>query len=226
MTATTWGFLKNIPLFEDLAEGDLAVIGGLTITRKYHKDMIIFREAEPGEGFYYVKSGKVKILHTALDGREHIINILGPGEVFAEVLLFQKGGYPATAVALDDSVIGIIKNSDLEQAVLQYPTIALHLIKVLSQKLLHAQMKIKTLAFSDTYVRTAQNLVNLARQYGKQTERGLEIDIDMTRQELGNLVGTSRETVTRALSSLKKAKIIDLVDHKIIVLQWNRLENL
>lgn len=223
---TNWNFLKNIPMFEELAEEDLAVIGGLTITRKYRKDMIIFMEAEPGEGFYYVKSGKVKILHTSLDGREHIVKILGSGEVFAEVLLFHKGGYPATAVALEDSDIGIIKNSDLEQAVLNYPTIALHLIKVLSQKLLHAQTKIKALAFSDTYGRTAQNLVNLARQYGKPVENGLEIDIDMTRQELANLVGTSRETVTRALSSLKKSKIIDLIDHKIIILQWDRLANI
>ena len=223
---TAWNFLKNMPLFAELSESDLAVIGALTITRSYRKDMIIFMEDELGEGFYYVKSGKVKILHTALDGREHIIHILGSGEVFAEVLLFQKGGYPATAIALEDSVIGVIKNSDLEQAVLTYPSIALQLIKVLSQKLLQAQMQIKALAFSDTYARTAENLVNLARKYGKQTELGLEIDIDMTRQELANLVGTSRETVTRALSSLKKAQIIDLADHKIIVLQWDKLENL
>ena len=226
MLSTTWGFLKNIPLFEELAEADLAIIGSLTITRKYRKAMIIFMEAEPGQGFYYVKSGKVKILHTALDGREHIINILGPGEVFAEVLLFQKSGYPATAITLEDSLIGIIKNSDLEQAVLHHPTIALQLIKVLSQKLLQAQTKIKALAFSDTYVRTAQSLVNLTLKYGKQTEQGLEIDIDMTRQELANLVGTSRETVTRMLSSLKKSGMIDLIEHKIIVLQWDKLEKL
>jgi CRP/FNR family cyclic AMP-dependent transcriptional regulator len=223
---SAWNFLKNISLFAELSEPDLAVIGGLTITRNFRKNMIVFMEDELGEGFYYVKSGKVKILHTALDGREHIIHILGPGEVFAEVLLFQKGGYPATAVALEDSVIGMIKNSDLEQAVLTYPSIALQLIKVLSQKLLQAQISIKALAFSDIYVRTAQNLVNLARKYGKATDRGLEINIDMTRQELANLVGTSRETVTRTLSSLKKAQIIDLADHKIIVLQWDKLESL
>lgn len=221
-----WDFLKNISLFEDLSDRDLTVISDLMIMQNYSKDTIIFMEAQQGEGCYYVQSGKVKILHTSLDGHEHIVHILGPGEVFAEVLLFQSIGYPATAVALEDSKIGMIKNHDLEQAVLRYPLLALQLIKILSQKLLQAQQKITTLAFSDMSVRTAKNLIQLARQYGRQTERGVEIDLPMTRQELANLVGTSRETVTRVLSSMKKSKIIDLVDHKIIILEWGKLLNM
>ena len=219
-------FLKNIPLFDELSDSDLAVIGDLTITQNYSKDTIIFMEAQQGEGCYYVQSGKVKILHTSLDGQEHIVHILGPGEVFAEVLLFQSIGYPATAVALEDSKIGMIKNHDLEQAVLRYPQLALQLIKILSQKLLQAQQSITALAFSDTSVRTAKKLIQLARQYGRKTGQGVEIDLSMTRQELANLVGTSRETVTRALSALKKSKIIDLVDHKIIILEWDKLLNM
>ncbi|MDU2065739.1 MAG: Crp/Fnr family transcriptional regulator [Sporomusaceae bacterium] len=220
-----WDFLKNIPVFEELGETELALIAELTVTRNYKKSMIIFMEGEPGEGFYYVKSGKVKIVQASSDGREHIINILGPGEVFAEALLFRRGGYPATAVALEDSVIGMIQNKELEKAVMSHPTISLHIIKVLTQKLLNAQMKIKTLAFSDTYVRTGQNLAKLARQYGKPTKAGVEIDLDMTRQDLANLVGTSRETVTRALGSLKKERTIDLIEHKIIILDMDKLEN-
>ncbi|WP_246105414.1 Crp/Fnr family transcriptional regulator [Sporomusa termitida] len=100
-------------------------------------------EGEPGEGFHYVKSGKVKIVKVSQDGREHMINILGPGEVFAEVLLFNHGPYPATAVTLADSVIGIIKNTDLENVVAGNARIALHIIRVMSKKLLQAQMKIK-----------------------------------------------------------------------------------
>jgi CRP/FNR family transcriptional regulator, cyclic AMP receptor protein len=220
-----WEFLKKMPLFKELSNRDLAVIGDLTIMRNYSKDTVVFMEAQQGEGFYYVQSGKVKILHTSLEGQEQIVHIVGPGEVFAEVLLFQSSGYPATAVALEDSQIGMIKNHDLEQAVLRYPQLALQLIKILSQKLLQAQQKITTLAFSDTSARTTENLIQLARQYGRQTEQGVEIDLSMTRQELANLVGTSRETVTRVLSAMKKSKMIDLVDHKIIILEWDKLLN-
>lgn len=219
-----WEYLKHIAVFEELNPEELAAIDKLTIDRKYKKNMIIFMEGEPGEGFHYVKSGKVKIVKMAQDGREHIINILGPGDVFAEVLLFNKGSYPATAIALEDSLIGIIKNTDLETVVAANTRIALHLIKILSKRLLNCQMKIKTLALSDTFARTAQILVKLAYQYGQQTETGIQIDVDMTRQDLANLVGTSRETVTRALSSMKKDKVIDFEDSKITILKMEKLK--
>lgn len=216
-------YLKHIPIFEELAPADLAAISEVTIERRYKKNMIIFMEGEPGEGFHYVKNGKVKIVKMASDGREHIINILGPGEVFAEVLLFNHGPYPATAVALEDSVIGIIKNMDLENVVAENSRIALHIIRVMNKKLLHVQLKIKTLALSDTLTRTAQILIRLSHQYGRPVVGGIQIDVDMTRQDLANLVGTTRETVSRVLSSMKKDKVIDLVDQQILILDEKRL---
>lgn len=216
-------YLKHLPIFEELAPADLAAINKVTIERRYKKNMIIFMEGEHGEGFHYVKRGKVKIVKMAQDGREHIINILGPGEVFAEVLLFNRGPYPATSVALEDSVIGIIKNTDLENVIVDNPRIALHIIRVMNKKLLHAQMKIKTLALSDTFARTAQILGRLAQQYGQQVPGGIRIDIDMTRQDLANLVGTTRETASRVLSSMKKDKVIDLIDQQIVILDEKRL---
>ena len=219
-------YLKHIPIFEELAPADLAAINEVTIERRYKKNMIIFMEGEPGEGFHYIKSGKVKIAQMAADGREHIINILGPGEVFAEVLLFNRGPYPATSVALEDSVVGIIKNNDLENVVAENSRIALHIIRVMSKKLIHAQMKIRTLALSDTVSRTAQVLVRLSRQYGQPVAGGVQIAIDMTRQDLANLVGTTRETVSRVLSSLKKDKIIDFDIHKITIIEPNKLKRL
>jgi CRP/FNR family transcriptional regulator len=217
-------YLKNLPIFEDLSPADLAVISNVTLERRYKKNMIIFMEGEPGEGFHYVKSGKVKIVKMAQDGREHIINILGTGEVFAEVLLFNHGPYPATSVALEDSVIGIIKNNDLENVVTENARIALHIIRVMSKKLLHAQMKIKTLALSDTFSRTAQILIRLSQQYGRPVSGGVQIDVDMTRQDLANLIGTTRETVSRVLSSMKKDKVIDFSDQQIIILDAKRLD--
>ncbi|WP_425059673.1 CRP-like cAMP-activated global transcriptional regulator [Sporomusa carbonis] len=218
-------YLKHIPIFEELAPNDLAAINNVTVERRYKKNMIIFMEGEPGEGFHYVKSGKVKIVKMAQDGREHIINILGPGEVFAEVLLFNRGPYPATAVVLEDSVIGIIKNADLEKVVAGNARIALHIIRVMNKKLLHAQMKIKTLALSDTFARTAQILIRLSQQYGRPIPGGVQIDVDMTRQDLANLVGTTRETVSRVLSSMKKDKVIDFADQQIIILNPQKLKH-
>ena len=217
-------YLKHLPVFEELAPADLAAISQVTLERRYKKNMIIFMEGEPGEGFHYVKSGKVKIVKMSQDGREHIINILGPGDVFAEVLLFNPGPYPATAVALEDSVIGIIKNNDLENVVAGNARIALHIIRVMSKKLLHAQMKIKTLALSDTFSRTAHVLIRLSQQYGRAVAGGVEIDLDMTRQDLANLIGTTRETVSRVLNAMRKDKVLRFADQKIIIADEKRLD--
>lgn len=219
----TLEYLRNVPVFEDLAPEDLAIINQTTIERKYRKNGTIFMEGEPGEGFHYIKSGKVKIVKLSADGREHIINILGPGEVFAEVLLFNAAPYPATAVAVEDSCIGIIRNSELETALVEHPRLAVHVIKVMSKKLLFAQMKIKSLAFSDSNAKIAQALENLARRYGRKTDRGLEIAVDITRQDVANLAGTTRETVSRVFSIMKKDKVLDDDERRIIVLDLDGL---
>lgn len=213
-----FAYLKSVPVFEDLPSEDLAIIDEVTIERKYNKNDVIFREGELGEGFHYVKTGKVKVVKLSADGREHIINVLGPSDVFAEVLLFNKGPYPATAVAVEESCVGVIRNSELENVIISHPHVAMNIIRVMSKKLLFVQQKIKSLAFSDSYAKVAQSLENLAYRYGEKTQRGLEIDIDFTRQDVANLAGTTRETVSRIFSVMKKEKVLDWDERRMIVL--------
>lgn len=216
-------YLRNVPVFENLPPEDLAIINQASIERKYKKNETIFVEGEPGEGFYYVKSGKVKIIKLSMDGREHIINILGPSEVFAEVLLFNKGPYPATAIAVEESCVGIIRNSELEAVIINHPRVAMNIIQVMSKKLLFIQKKVKSLAFSDSYAKIAQTVENLAVSHGKETCHGLEIDSGITRQDIANLAGTTRETVSRVFSVMKKDKVLEGDERRIIVLDLNGL---
>ena len=217
-------YLKQIPVFAGLPAKELAEIHAITTERFHRKGSVIFFEGEPGEGFHYLRSGKVKIVRLSEDGREHIIKVLSPGDLFAEVLLFNSRSYPATAAAMEDSRIGVIKNADLEKLVLGNNALALALIKALSQRLLYAQQKIKNLALDDVAARTAETLVKLGREHGRVLPGGgVEIDLELSRQDLGNLVGTTRETVTRTLSTLKKAKVIQLDGQKIIIPNLNAL---
>lgn len=216
--------LKKVPVFADLADDQLALIEQRVVERFCRRGTVIFLEGEPGEGFHYVKSGKVKIVKTADDGREHIIKLLIPGDIFAEVLLFNNRPYPATAIAAEDSEVGTIKNSDLERLVLNNNALALQLIKALSQRLLYAQQKIKNLALSDVLARTAETLLRLGDEHGQDGPDGrISINMALSRQDLASLVGTTRETVTRTLSSLKKEKIIDFDGQKMILLSPEKL---
>lgn len=220
-------YLKDVPVFVGLPDEQLQLIHNHTIERSFRKGMNIFFEGDAGEGFHYVKSGKVKIVRTSEDGREHIIKILNAGEIFAEVLLFNNQPYPATAVAVEASCVGVIRNTDLEQLILNNNLLALQIIKALSQRLLYAQQKIKNLALHDVLSRTAEVLLRLGREQGRKMENGaIEIILDLSRQDLASLVGTTRETVTRTLSSLKKDKIIDFDGQKIRILDVDYLTSL
>lgn len=219
--------LRKMPVFADLNDTELKNIHSISSERVYRKGTVIFFEGDPGEGFHYLKAGKVKIVKMTDDGREHIINILSPGDLFAEVLLFNNQAYPATAITVEDSRVGMIKNRDLERLVLNNNALALHLIKALSQRLLFAQQKIKNLALHDVTARTAETLLRLGKQHGKELPNGqLQILLALSRQDLASLVGTTRETVTRTLTALKKDKLIDFDTQKIVILLPEKLRRL
>ncbi len=219
-------YLKKIPVFADLPDDALLAIHQHSSERTYRRGAVIFFEGDPGEGFHYVKSGRVKIVKVAGDGREHIIKLLVPGDIFAEVLLFNSQPYPATAIAAEDAAVGSIRNADLERLVLANNKLALQFIKALSQRLLYAQQKITNLALGDVLARTAETLLRLGREHGRSGENGsIVIAVGLSRQELANLVGTTRETVTRTLSALRREKIIDFAGDDLIILRPEKLKN-
>jgi CRP/FNR family transcriptional regulator, cyclic AMP receptor protein len=216
--------LKENAFFSGLSDDDLKKIEDISIERKYRKNMIIFMEGDPGEAFYYIKSGKVKIFRTYDDGREHIVHIMSEGDVFGEATLFSDISYPASASIYEDSIIGVIKNKDLEKLIKETPDLSLKLIKLFAHKLIQAQQKIKELTFNDVFSRTASQILKLAEDHGKKNEKGTLIDIQVPRQELADMVGTTRETVSRAISRFKKEKSIAEQDDRIIILNEEKLK--
>ena len=215
--------IKRVSFFSNLSSEHLEKIADLTLTRNYKKDMLLFLEGEPGEAFYFVKKGKVKVYRSYPDGREHIISILGEGDVFAEVTLFSNMSYPASASAYDDCTIGFIRNSDMEHLITEAPSMALELIKVMSQKLIFAQQKIRDLTFADVFARTAAELLKLSEQYGEKDGKGVRITVEFSRQQLAELVGTTRETISRVISKFKKEKSICEDGNNIIITDMDKL---
>jgi len=217
-------YLAKISLFRDLPEEDLQVISGLARVRNYKKNMIIFMEGEPGEALYFIISGKVKIFKMTEDGREQILHILQDGDVFAEVVLIDRGPYPATAEIIEAGQIGMLMNDDLENLLRKNADISLKLLKIMSKRLRLAQIQVRDLALKDTYGRLASMLLMLAKDHGEETGCGIKIDLPLSRQELANLIGTTRETVTRILGDFKKFKCIELDKQAIIIINEAKLK--
>ena len=208
-------YLQNIPVFAHLAEQDLQLIDRLVQLKKYPKDSYVFIEGEYGDELYFIKSGMVKLSKMLEDGSEKILHFVKSGEIFAEVLIFKGGEYPATAQVIEDSEIGMIANEELERLLKQRGDITFKIIEVMAERLRTAQYHIMDLALRDVDGRLASSLLTLAREYGEKTARGQCININLSQQQLANLIGSSRETVGRILSSWKKQGFIE-VDKQLI----------
>lgn len=223
---STIEYLKMIPLFQGMSLEELRKIEKVTKERIYKKGSVIITEGEKSENVFIIKSGKVKIFKTSNDGREIILDIKGKSKIFAEVTLFNEGINPATVVAIENSVILSIGSQDIENIIRGYPDMALNIIKVLNRRLREAQLRVKNMAINDTYVRTAQTLLKLIDKYGVETEGGaIELTLNITREELAGLVGTSRETVSRAISQFGKEKALKIMGRRIIILDKNKLRS-
>ncbi|GEA16700.1 MAG: family transcriptional regulator, cyclic receptor protein [Moorella sp. (in: firmicutes)] len=221
--AENWEFLRQVPVFADLSPEELQHIASLALLRRYRKNMYIFMEGEPGDAIYFVKKGAIKLFQVLEDGREKILHFVREGEIFAEVLLFEGGPYPATAETLEDTEVGIIRNADMERLLSQHGEIAVKIIKVMSRRLRRAQEHIRDLALKGAYGRLASTLLQLARDYGTPREDGVTIDLNLSQQELASLIGTSRETVARILSDFKRLGAVGVERQRITILSPQKL---
>jgi CRP/FNR family transcriptional regulator len=217
-------YLRKIPIFSELNEFQLSALSELVIVRKYKKKQIIFVEDEPGEAIHIVMDGKVKLTKSSPDGREIILSIRQSGEIFAEVVLFDGGSYPATAEAIEDAKIGLLRNNDVEQLITNNSTISISIIKTLSKRLRISQQKVHDLALKDTQGSMVSTLKRLAKEHGVPSENGIMIDLNLTHQELANFIGTSRESANRLISDLKKDNIVSVDKGKITIIDIKRLE--
>lgn len=217
-------YLRRIFVFSNLTDEELAKIAAIVRMKEYKKNTVIFREGEEGEGLFFVKKGKIKLTKLSEDGKEKILHFCQEGDVFAEILLFEGGVYPATAETLEACEIGLIRHADMERLLLANNEITVKLLKVMSKRLREAQFHIRDLAFKDAYSRLASTLLNLSAEYGRQSSDVNYVGISLNQQELANLIGTSRETVARIIGDWRREGIIAVQKKEIIIKDNKKLK--
>lgn len=216
-------YLKKVPFFEGLSDADLRMVAAVMVERSYPKGSIIFMEGDRGEALFVIRHGRVKISKSTADGREQILHMLKDGDIFAEVVLFDQGAYPATAEAVEDTRCWLLRNEEMEKLLQSQPMLGVKLLRVMSRRLRQAQFLIRDLALHDAYGRMAGLLQRFIRREGKRTKEGIILDLDLTRQEMASMIGTSRETVARILSRFQKDGILTLDRQRIIILDEEKL---
>lgn len=218
-------YLRQTPIFSSLSDSELEEIVPLVIERKLRKNTVIFHEGDPASAFYLVKRGRVKVYKVSPYGREQVLSIFGDGQIFGDVPTFDGGPYPATAATMEDSEIYLIKRDDFNEVVRSHPEIALKVIGVLGGRLRHALELIRDLSFKQVPHRLAGLLLKLGEEYGRETKDGLLVTLSLSRQDLADIVGTSRETVTRELKKMERAGMLIVNRRQIIITNQNRLRS-
>lgn len=203
-------FLRQIPLFSSLKDEEIEAIYKLSVTKKCSKDTIILLEDEEGDTLFVILSGKVKVTTFSESGKEVIFSILNEGDFFGDMSLLDGKPRSATVISIEESELRLIRRSDFNKLIESHPGIALKLLEELTSRLRKADERIESLALLDVTGRVAGILLQLADERGEKTEGSILIKSRPTHQELANMVGTTRETVTRILKQLGNKKYINM----------------
>jgi CRP/FNR family transcriptional regulator len=217
------GVLAGVPLFAGLDEQTAGLLATALTTRTVVRGHVVFKEGDTGDRLFIVMDGKVKISRAATDGRENLLAVLGPGEMFGELSLFDPGARTATATAITDSTLTSLDHDDLRPMLLAHPAIAVQLLRALAQRLRRTNEAMADLVFSDVPGRVAKALLELSEKFGDDEPDGVRVQHDLTQEELAQLVGASRETVNKALSEFANRGWLRLEGRSVLLLDRERL---
>jgi len=200
--------LKGIPIFSKLDEESLKKIDSISIEKHYRKGDIIILQDSKVEGLYIIREGRIKISRISEDGKIKVLAILSSGDIMGEMSILDEELASATAEAIEDSRLVFIKREDFQSILVRYPMITLGIAQILAKRLRLADREIEELAFYSVKSRVIKTLMELADRYGEKTNSGIRLSLKLTHQELADMVGTSRETVSRVISVLEKRQLI------------------
>jgi CRP-like cAMP-binding protein len=192
--------VMSAPLFAALDVEGAAALRASLVERSVVKGEVLFSEGDPGDRMYVIVDGKIKLGQTSGDGRESLLAVLGPGEMFGELSLFDPGVRTSTATGLTDAIVLGLGNDQLRPWLAGRPEVAAALLQALARRLRRTNEAMADLVFSDVPGRVAKALMDLGEKFGTILPDGLMVTHDMTQEELAQLVGASRETVNKALA--------------------------
>ena len=215
--------VRRAPLFTALDDAAAASLRASMDTVKIAKGSILFKEGDDGEHLYVIIEGKLKLGTSSGDGRENLLSILGPGEMFGELSLFDPGPRTSTATAVTDAKLLSLSHEKVIPWLKQNPEVSLQLLTRLSQRLRRTNEAVGDLVFSDVPGRVAKALIDLGDRFGKTTAEGLLVNHDLTQEELAQLVGASRETVNKALADFAGRGWLKLDGRSVLITDVDRL---
>lgn len=205
--------LSKFSLFRDLTDHELAEIVKISISRVWNKGSHVFMQDEPLENVYFIYDGKIKIYKSDATGKEQIVNFLIKGDMFPHIGFFRKGGYPAFAEVIENATLVVVPIGKFENVLIENPELCIKVFKVLGGKIVDLQERLEAQILNNTYEQIIKLLVNLGKKHGIENEDGsIRLKSEFTNKDLASMIGTTRETVSRTLTKMKKEGKISVDD--------------
>ncbi len=211
-------FLKKTQLFSSLSDEEMNNIIDKMVVKQFKKNETILFEEDTNEYMYIILLGKVKVVRTTEDGKEIILAMHKSGSFFGEMSLIDGKTTPASVIATDDSLLAIIAKKDFFAIIFHQNKITKNLLKILCSRLRKCWDTIQLLNFNNASQRTKMLFLMLVDEYGEKRAEGMVLNIKLTHQDISDMTGLTRETVTRVIDKLQKNKEIVLLKKKFICL--------
>ncbi|NBU32075.1 MAG: Crp/Fnr family transcriptional regulator [Actinobacteria bacterium] len=216
--------LPDAPLFNALDETSALALRDSMNSQSLKKGDVLFQESDLGDQLYLITEGKIKLSHTSSDGRESLFTVLGPGDMFGELSVFDPGPRTSTAIAVTDVQVLGLKHDVLRPWLTERPEVAQSLLQALANRLRRNSETMSDLVFADVPGRVAKVLLQLNEKFGVDSATGRAVPHDLTQEEIAQLVGASRETVNKALADFVSRGWIRLETRSVHILELGRLQ--
>lgn len=218
--------LARSPLFRNLGLEDRQRIAAVTTVRAYEKGDVVFREGDPSELLYTIVVGRIKVSKLLPQGREVILEILGPGDPLGAVVAYEGRPYPASATAIESALAIVIRRVSFFELFERHPSLARGYLVGMAQRIMELTRRIPEVAGGRVETRFARLFLKLADKTGRPSPEGTRIPIHLSRQDLADLTGTTIETAIRIMSRWGKDEIVVTERDGFLLRDRRALENL
>ena len=219
-------YLENFNLFKALDKSSLETLNAITSMKDIPKNQPIYFAKEPSNSIFFLKKGRVKLTRTSPDGKEMIVALVNPGEIFGEMAVIDEDERNNFAIAVDNALICAISKDDFKEFIEKNPGLNLKITKLIGLKLKKYSERIEELVFKDATQRVVSFILNLARDHGKTIGEEMFVKPFLTHQDIAELTACSRQTVNSILTDLREQKIINFDRKKLIIYKEGHLQKL
>ncbi|KAB0266840.1 Crp/Fnr family transcriptional regulator [Microvirga brassicacearum] len=223
MSTVDRSLVKNLPLFAGLAPADLDEMLQEAQSIRYPKGSSVFQQDEEAHSFFVLLHGHLRVMKLTPDGQQVVVRFVTPGEMFGIAMAMGRATYPATAMAVVDSIALVWPSTIWPRLIAKHPALAVNTLQTVGSRLQDAHTRVVEMSTEQVERRVAHALLRLAQQAGRKVEAGVQIDFPISRQDVAEMTGTTLHTVSRILSAWEEQGLVEGGRQRIMIREPHKL---